>query len=103
MVRVADKFRDQSAEPRIVAAANIVMTVKAFTPTEPEDGAVYTVNEEGLGFSSGTALRFDAGEALEFTFDRDVIVEICYDYRGTGKLRRLLSGRVRSSSGDLLR
>lgn len=75
VVRVADKFRDQSAEPRIVAAENVVMTVEALTLTQPVNGGVYTVNKDGLGFSGGTALQFDSGEALQFSFDRDVIVE----------------------------
>ena len=60
------------------------MTVSGVPKGGATADAVFSLNERGLGISSGQVKQVDSGEAVVITFDKDVIVESAGITAGNG-------------------
>jgi hypothetical protein len=76
----------------------IQMTVRALPKGKVLRGETFSLSSDGLRLTGGNANSVDEGEALEFVFGRDVIVESAEIVVG-----RSLPERRSVYTGDLLR
>lgn len=60
------------------------MTMRGVTGDSAIPGAIFSLNERGVGLSSGKFKQIGDGEALLITFDEDIIVESAAIVAGNG-------------------
>lgn len=84
VIPVAMKFDGQSAEGLTVKTKVISLSVSAVGDGTLPGTAVFSVNERGLGISSGHFKQVDDREALLISFDQDVIIESASIIAGNG-------------------
>ncbi len=82
--QLAAKFEGKAAERLTAEVDGLTMTMRGVTGDRPISGAVFSLNERGVGLSSGKFKQIDNGEALLITFDEDVIVESAAIVAGNG-------------------
>ena len=83
-LRLADQFQDSAGSPQVVDATEFRMTVSAVQKNNESDRTAFSLNARGLGIQNGPFQQVDNGEALLFSFDRDVIVESASIVAGNG-------------------
>lgn len=84
VTRLADQFAGQAAQKLTVGTDGLSMTMRGVKGDDPISGAVFSLNNRGLGLSSGNFKQVDDGEALLISFDKDVIVESAAIVAGNG-------------------
>jgi len=84
MNQLAAEFEGKSAEQLTTAVDGLSMTMRGVTGDRAIPGAIFSLNERGVGLSSGKFKQIGDGEALLITFDEDVIVESAAIVAGNG-------------------
>ena len=74
-----------TAEISLPEMGKLTMRVKGIAAGADESGASFAINPRGLGISGGAFAQVESGEAVELSFDRDVIVESAAIVAGNGQ------------------
>lgn len=82
--QLAARFENQSAEQLVTEVAGLSMTVRGVKQSSSISNAVFSLNNRGLGLSSGMFKQVDDGEALLISFDEDVLIESAGIVAGNG-------------------
>ena len=82
--QLAANFEGKAAERLTAEVDGLIMTMRGVIGVRPISKAVFSLNERGVGVSSGKFKQIDNGEALLITFEEDVIVESAAIVAGNG-------------------
>lgn len=84
IVPLADVFHEKPPQQTVTLAESLTMMVSGVPSRKSTGGCAFSVNERGLGLSSGAFRQVDDGEKIVVRFNKDVIVESATVVAGRG-------------------